>query len=83
MRLQKARALAGLIFAAAFAVALLADVLFPTTAQLTGNHITVFASVLSALFGVEIARARWGQLAAAASGALSGWHAADQEDSDD
>ncbi|WP_042662552.1 hypothetical protein [Haloferax sp. ATB1] len=84
MRVENARGWAGLIFALAFAIALLADVLFPQTAQLTEFHYTAFGTVLFALFGIELARSRWGQAASMLGGAISGALAArDQEDADD
>ncbi|ELZ96068.1 hypothetical protein C440_05742 [Haloferax mucosum ATCC BAA-1512] len=95
MRLKQARALGGVLFVAAFAAALLADVLLPT-AQLTQTHLMAFAAVTSALLGVDIAVGRTDQLSAALSGAISGWadasgstdsttnsNATQQEDSDD
>lgn len=91
MRLKQARAIGGLLFVAAFATALLADVLIPE-ATLTQTHLAMFAATTSALLGIDIATNRWSQLVGALSGAVDGYQAAteqqqpadtDQEGSDD
>ncbi|MFC7202849.1 hypothetical protein ACFQJC_04930 [Haloferax namakaokahaiae] len=85
MKLNQARGWAGLIFALAFASALTADAVFPATVELTKTHITAYATVLFALFGIEMAQSRWGNLSTILSGALSGAIAAkqDQQESND
>ena len=78
MRLKQARAIGGLLFVAAFAAALLADVLIPN-AQLTQTHLAMFAATTSALLGIDIATNRWSQLVGAITGAVDGARAASEQ----